>query len=132
MQTFIVEYDYDLSARRLDIKRLGKQRVECLQLLNGQFPNHPASKMWRGHEAELRRYMKAVCKTWELLGFKDSCWTQVVYLNLPETGKPKWMVDLVTFDKVIHSHRSNLIRKEPEYYGKFWPDVPNNVPYFWG
>jgi len=35
MQTFLPYPDVEASARVLDTKRLGKQRVECLQVLRG-------------------------------------------------------------------------------------------------
>ena len=31
-----------------------------------------------------------------------------------------------------NSHRSNLLRKDPIYYGKYNWGVPNNLPYIWG
>jgi alpha-tubulin suppressor-like RCC1 family protein len=34
-------------------------------------------------------------------------------------------------DAVSRSHRSNLIRKMPEHYGPIWPDVPDDLPYYW-
>jgi len=35
MQTFLPYPDFERSARALDLKRLGKQRVECIQVLRG-------------------------------------------------------------------------------------------------
>ena len=54
MQTFLPYPDLRDSVACLDSKRLGKQRVECLQILNvleGRrtgWQNHPAVKMWAG------------------------------------------------------------------------------------
>lgn len=56
MQTFLPYPDFSQTARCLDYRRLGKQRVEAMQLWKGQWPNHPASKMWRGHEDWLALY----------------------------------------------------------------------------
>ena len=56
MQTFLPYDDFVLSLDCLDYRRLGKQRVEAMQLLNamkrekGGWINHPATKMWRGDE----------------------------------------------------------------------------------
>ena len=56
MQTFLPYDDFVLSLDCLDYRRLGKQRVEAMQLLNamkrekGGWINHPATKMWRGYE----------------------------------------------------------------------------------
>ena len=35
MQTFLPYADFERSLRALDPKRLGKQRVECIQVLRG-------------------------------------------------------------------------------------------------
>lgn len=35
MQTFLPYADFERSARTLDLKRLGKQRVECIQVVRG-------------------------------------------------------------------------------------------------
>lgn len=57
MQTFLPYADFDESARALDPKRLGNQVYrECLTLIRGGWPNHPASRMWRGYECALACY----------------------------------------------------------------------------
>jgi len=59
MQTFLAYPDYKLSASVLDMKRLGKQRVEAWQIVQALtvpeygWKNHPAVKMWRGHVPSL-------------------------------------------------------------------------------
>src|SRR4051812_49870546 len=56
MQTFLPYAGFTASAEVLDPKRLGKQRVETLQVLRGLtlptygWRHHPAVKMWRGYE----------------------------------------------------------------------------------
>src|SRR3954468_19517979 len=62
MQTFLPVADFAGSARLLDTPRLGKQRVETLQILRAiELPdygwaNHPAVLMWRGGGAGAARY----------------------------------------------------------------------------
>src|SRR3712207_9547123 len=57
MQTFLPVADFTETARLLDNPRLGKQRVECLQVLRAlELPdygwaNHPVVTMWRGRPA---------------------------------------------------------------------------------
>lgn len=52
VQTFLPYPDFAQSAQCLDRQRLGKQRVEVLQLLKALkgeskgWKNHPAAKMW--------------------------------------------------------------------------------------
>ena len=57
MQTFLPYKDFSRSAKVLDRQRLGKQRVEGLQILQCllgigslRWKNHPAVKMWKGAE----------------------------------------------------------------------------------
>ena len=52
MQTFLPYDDFVKSAKVLDYRRLGKQRVEAMQLLKaisgqGGWRNHPAALMWK-------------------------------------------------------------------------------------
>src|SRR3546814_13031822 len=62
MQTFLPYPDCRRSLECLDTRRLGKQRVEAMQLLNaaqrttGGWIRHPAKLMWAGHEEALRLY----------------------------------------------------------------------------
>jgi len=41
MQTFLPYPDFERSARVLDVKRLGEQRVECIQVLRGLVRKDP-------------------------------------------------------------------------------------------
>ena len=147
MQTFLPYADFDASARVLDTKRLGKQRVECLQVLRGLtiptygWRHHPAVKMWRGHEEALGRYSLTCCAVWVERGFADTvAGTLSVELaaaglaqvrtqaGLADAGAlPPWLGD-----QAFHlSHRSSLLRKDPEHYGRVFADVPDDLPYVW-
>jgi hypothetical protein len=134
MQTFVPYADIKLSAESLDKKRLGKQRVETLQILNcivggGKgWANHPAVKMWRPNPQGLAAYGIAVCKTWIALGFADTCTEKISSLIEPdEMDLPAWWGD----ERVHSSHRSNLVRKDPVFYSAHgWTDDPE-APYFW-
>ena len=136
MQSFLPVPDFRESAKCLDMKRLGKQRVEVLQILNSfhkpgykGWKNHPAREMWRGHENALALYGMVVCEVWLERGYKDTCWGKInaYYDKSKPTTMPSWfgMTDLHT------SHKSNLIRKNPDHYKQLWPDIPDNIPYVW-
>jgi hypothetical protein len=137
MQTFLTSNDPDPviafveTARHLDYRRLGKQRVEALQILNtlqgksSGWANHPAVKMWREHVPLLERYMNAMILEWQLRGYNNTMKLRDLK-GKPAPSKPEWM----TTDLVL-SHRSNLLRKEPHYYRILWPNVPDNIPYVW-
>lgn len=139
MQTFLPDPSFVRSAQTLDRQRLGKQRIECKQILGALlglkqgWRNHPAVKMWRGHEEALVLYAIAVCEEWRSRGYQDAQlpWFQERLAELRAARKqeptdPKWITPAF-----CRSHQSNLVRKFPEHYRKFWPDVPNNLEYEW-
>lgn len=137
MQTFLPYDSFKLSARCLDNKRLGKQRVECLQLLrallegNSRWLTHPAAKMWEGYEGALLVYGAAICLEWDRRGFQDSCLEKmnevVGYHSVRPLTLPPWLGN----EEFHRSHQSNLVRKLPGHYRQFFPDVPDNLPYVW-
>jgi len=134
MQTFLPYQDFQKSASVLDNRRLGKQRVEVLQILKALtipeygWKNHPATKMWRGHEAALVQYGLAVCQEWKSRGFKDTCYEKISEFKTELPAElPKWVGD----ERVHSSHRSNLIRKLPEHYSLFGWAEDDSIPYHW-
>ena len=40
---------------------------------------------------------------------------------------PPWLGD----EDIHLSHRSALVRKDPDHYRPFFPDVPDDLPYVW-
>jgi len=72
MQTFLPYADFKISARTLDYKRLGKQRVEAWQIYQivsenrseGGCINHPAVKMWRRYPNALAMYYNTMILEW--------------------------------------------------------------------
>lgn len=141
MQTFLPYADYAESARVLDRARLGKQRVETMQIMStfnrtsGAWVNHPASQMWRRYAWALLQYQEAVCYEWSVVrGYKDTCLnkTRAIYNSLPTSVKnvgitPPWLGDVRLHD----SHKSNLMLKKADHYGPHWPTMSPNLPYFW-
>jgi len=140
MQTFLPYPSFIESAKSLDNKRLGKQRVEAYQILNTLFKgpvtngkktawyNHPAVQMWRGYEQSLAEYGYVICKEWRNRGFKDSLMDKFDSVRPPhEAPSPKWLGD----SKFHSSHRSNLLRKSMENYTKFNWSETDSLPYFW-
>ena len=142
MQTFLPYPNFAMSANALDRQRLGKQRVETLQIakvISGHssgWSNHPAVKMWHGYPEALLAYQNAICTFWGSFKYKDTCLDKTAeVLGLPILGQtaldssllPPWLGD-----HAFHlSHRSNLLRKFPEWYRAFWPDDPDDLPYVW-
>lgn len=136
MQTFLPYASFTKSAKALDNKRLGKQRVEALQILNALagmskgWVNHPATRMWRGHEVYLAMYGHIICQEWTGRGFQDTCKDKIVEVSLrfsANTNPPPWLGD-----RRLHiSHQSNLVRKDPVFYGPQFIDIPPDLPYYW-
>ncbi|OEJ28605.1 cytoplasmic protein [Streptomyces agglomeratus] len=148
MQTFLPFASFAESAAVLDPRRLGKQRVEALQVLRGLivpgygWRRHPAVRMWAGYEEALVRYGLEMCRTWTLEGRADTCaatlmsdflgWTPGVTVRaqdrLASDGDlPPWF-GASAFHR---SHQSALLRKEPDFYRDRFPGVPDDLPYVW-
>src|SRR5690242_8776248 len=79
MQTFLPYPEFARTAGCLDMRRLGKQRVEALQVLRGLtvagygWRHHPAVRMWTGYEEALVRYGLEICAAWCATGRADTC-----------------------------------------------------------
>lgn len=129
MQTFLPHSSFEMSARCLDWRRVGKQRVEARQILNvltglsKGWSNHPAVKMWQGYEGALAVYMNCFISEWIRRGYKNNMKLEQV----EEFEYPTWL----GCEEFHASHRSNLLRKDSFYYGQFGWDEPNNLPYIW-
>ncbi len=137
MQTFLPYSSASHSAACLDRQRLGKQRVEALQILrtlqdkSKGWINHPAVKMWRGYEHALAIYGWAMCDEWLRRGYVDNC--RMEFVEAMKGAPPEFVVVPLWLGRedFHRSHQSNLVRKLPAYYRQFFPDVPNNLPYVW-
>lgn len=96
----------------------------------GGWSNHPAAKMWRGHERALIWYGMAVCDEWLSRGYKDTCRDKIMAYadTVPDlTGWPEWWGQ----EDVHASHRSNLLRKAPDHYGQYGWTEHDDLPYVW-
>lgn len=148
MQTFLPVPGFEGSARLLDSPRLGKQRVETLQVLRAlELPDygwaaHPVVRMWRGRTPALVAYGLASVRLWRDRGHADSTAPllaefapEVVGLTEEELAAagqlPSWLGD----EALHRSHRSNLLAKDPGYYrprfGELFGPEPDDLPYVW-
>lgn len=136
MQTFLPVEDFTLSAKFLDYKRLGKQRVEALQIHDSiagtgssGWKNHPAVVMWKQYPWWLLQYSIEMCLEWRRRGYKDSLLPKFISRieDTPENPYPHWL----GLKELHSSHRGNLIRKDPVYYRAHgWTDEPI-MGYYW-
>lgn len=157
MQTFLPYPNFRKTAKCLDYRRLGKQRVEVLQLLNTFLPsykskawvNHPARLMWKNNIISLGLYGLIICDEWISRGYKDTCYDKIMKItfdyaeiNFPWKYnrllnramhllclevKPEWLGR----EDFHASHRSNLLRKDPEWYGQYGWTESSDLPYIW-
>jgi len=156
MQTFAPYDNIQRSMQALDYRRLGKQRVETKQILktltipllikaipvhydfaklgitgeqyargHAGWQNHPATLQWVGYETALALYHDLCIEEWVTRGYNNT-----MPFMLPDCDKvvmPNWWDD----EKFHSSHRSNLLRKDPIFYGKYgWKDDPTQE-YYW-
>jgi hypothetical protein len=144
MQTFLPVADFDQSARLLDSPRLGKQRVEALQVLRAlELPDygwasHPVVTMWRGRTAGLVVYGLAMVRAWRERGFADSTEALIAEfapdaatMSQAEAAAAGLLPSWVGNDELHRSHRSNLLAKEPAFYRPLFPGDPDDLPYIW-
>lgn len=133
MQTFLPFKDFEKTAKCLDRQRLGKQRVEAMQILNAlnadsksRWRNHPAVRMWRGYEVALKVYMNIMIKEWVSRGYNNTM--KLAEIPNDESLLPPWLGD----NRLHKSHKCNLYRKDSNYYGKFFGnEIDGKAPYWW-
>lgn len=140
MMTFLPYPCYEESAACLDRLRLGKQRHECLTIVNallgynkGGWLRHPICRIWRGYERQLIAYSIDVCNSWIQKGYQDSVKDKLLHIAAISSNEPDWnhRPDWITKELCL-SHQSNLIRKLPDHYIPiFGADIPNDLPYIW-
>jgi hypothetical protein len=160
MQTFVpLTSSVQDIAKVLDNKRLNKQALEGWQILmtlleldpqgNHRTPkgwyNHPAVKMWRGHEMALFMYIFAMVEEWKNRGYKSTiatkAWNTVQVamerkLITDDISAPAWLENKELFEQIASSHRIALLNKDYEWYSQFgWAEDPGYRPdtydYIW-
>jgi len=138
VQTFLPHIDFRKSAAVLDDKRLCKQITEAFQILDtmdkidssGNFKadkvawgHHPAVLMWLGNEMALKCYITHCMREWVCFRGKN------YKRNSPCVNiciEPDWLTE-----KFCIAHRSNLLRKDPEFYKKYNWNISHDLPYMW-
>lgn len=149
MQTFLPFTSFTESAKALDSKRLNKQILEAYQILKvltsedprAAWRNHPAAKMWEGHEHALHYYAQAMIREAASRGIKvDKNQYNIHVLKLQKehlwgNSYPMWYVNPKEVNRVTESHRANLYKKDPEFYFEFRNDMAkpccDKCQYYW-
>lgn len=147
VNTFVLCQNKENLFDDLDKRRLGKQRVEAMQIINiledydrtgefkkGSYGNHPATQMWIGYTNALKVYFNLCVKEW----IKRGCVNNMALFDIDED---KYRIVPCEFDGVtcqfleefdefcfpkwfsfpplILSHRASLLRKDPDEYHFF-------------
>jgi len=131
MQTFLPYSCFKASAVCLDYRRLGKQRVEAMQLHNiltnrtttKGWRSHPALKMWEGYAPALAHYMNICIDEWRERGYKSTMEKR----DDSNLVMPPWLED----PRIHLSHRSNLLRKDEKFYSQYNWNLPSTMEYYW-
>ena len=141
MQTFLPYADFQKTFKVLDAKRLGKQRVEAMQIYNvltGKqttkgWHNHPAVLMWKGYEDALAVYHDCCIFEWVNRDYNNSMKLLIFCDEFVEEGKLPKMPWWLGNEDMHRSHRSRLIEKRPEFYEPLFPNDKafNEGKYFW-
>ncbi|MDQ1531335.1 MAG: hypothetical protein QOE37_1440 [Microbacteriaceae bacterium] len=144
MQTFLPYPSFADSAAVLDTGRLGKQRIETMQILRAVtmptygWQRHPVVGMWRGFVPGLTAYGLAVVDTWRARGHADTVRDQLAEFAPEVDGVPQEELAAAGLlppwigDEAVHeSHRSRLIAKDPAFYGSAFPGTPEGLEYVW-
>jgi len=132
MQTFLPVADFYESVKILDKKRAWKQVVEAKQILDilaGKtigWKTHPAVLMWKSYETALTQYYNIF---WSYCVKIHKIKTKKTTL-LPESKNiimPFWFGE----EQFHSSHRSNLLRKNFEFYSQYGWQEPSDKLYVW-
>jgi len=134
MQTFLPYSSFEKTAQVLDWRRLGKQRVEGMQIINAienpnpqGWKNHPIVIMWTPYTECLKLYTNTIITEWISRGYNNNMEFYDIKPNMDMVDIPHW----IGKEEFHSSHRANLLRKDYEYYSQFgWVENPES-PYVW-
>lgn len=103
------------------------EAYQILRTLSGMsrgWQRHPAVRMWKGYDLALSAYMNEMILEWARRGYRNT----MLLVALPENyPTPPWLGD-----RAFHeAHQSNLLRKDHDYYRRFWPGLRDDLPYIW-
>ena len=130
MQTFLPYDTFEESAKTLDWRRLGKQRVEGMQIIKAienpkpqGWKNHPIVKMWTPYVPALKQYTNIIITEWISRGYNNN----MEFYDIDNVEYPEWLGN----EKFHSSHRANLLRKDFDWYSQFKWTENSESPYLW-
>jgi hypothetical protein len=122
-QIFLPYRSFSRTAKVLDYKRLGKQRVEALRVYNaitGRRPwtNQPLNIAWKPYPDQLWHYYHHISYEWIRRGYNHTLPLEIGpkrVLDLDKMGPIAWLTD-----EVLWEYQNWLYTKDPDYYGLYW------------
>ena len=134
MQTFLPYPNFEKTVKCLDFRRLGKQRVEAMQIYNiisgknksNAWINHPVVKMWREYPDALAYYHNLCIAEWIIRGYNNNM-KLINHKPIKNIVFPSWFGG----EKFHSAHRQTLLEKNFEWYSQFnWKEEPK-YEYIW-
>ena len=146
MITLLPVKSFVKSMEFLDTLTLDRQRIEAAMILevlteedylphvkfvspfNREFIHWfkcPSVQMWKGYEEWLKLYIACAIGEFKFRGHSSNIATPKYDTSLQDP--PEWL----GLEELHASHRSNLIRRLPSHYQKFWPSENEELPYYW-
>lgn len=119
----------------LDDRRLGKQRLEALQIIRlldssvtvtRGFSRHPAVLSYRGYVPYLKLYYNACLEEWCRRGKKNTMAPLPVECEAPNGVVVPWFIPCVPR---LMADRAALLRKDPVWYGRQFASL--NIPEYY-
>lgn len=137
MITWLPQFAFGASAKRLDDERLMKQIEMCrkmIPLLEAENDSLEEIRMWTGYEQRFCLYALMIVGeaiTKRHIHPVDSRDFHRLWRDLKDAGvgaaRPPWEKDV----NIIRSHRSRLIAMDPERYKPLFPRTPEKMPVLW-
>lgn len=89
--------------------------------------NHPVTQMWFGYTECLKHYYNIIVQEWVDRGYNN---TMLLYQINHNYTTPWW----VNWGMLNLSHQASLVRKDQDYYSKYFTDIPDiysKFSYIW-
>lgn len=127
--TFLPFADVKKSLECLDDKRLCKQRVEAMQILNSLrnkngWNKHPSCIMWSSHIPYLQMYYNESLNEW----VRRKKLNTMAFETITDKIEEPWFVGYEVFH---YTMQAALMRKDPVHYKFNVPKEYMDVGYFW-
>lgn len=150
VNTFITSLYLPNTFKKLDFRRLGKQRLEAKQLIdilkmidNGEdvsnvgFSSHPVTQMWIGYTNALKAYYNLCLQEWIDRGYNNTMKkydideTKFINREVKFDGIKTTFISedteysfppFASFKPFILTHKAALYKKDPNFYAGFLND----------